>query len=354
MPGSQHFYGMKPILIRRSFRATSGMPKLVSEDSDVLRCDFVSESAGAMFGPVPLVLILRLQVSLIGVLEILAGTFVSGQVVFFSMALGAGTMSVGSKIMMLSGYLLRFVHNERKSTRVAVFRGSGVSFGVIEGVQDLPEGCRFRRPSWSGHAHCATTRPQSIRPEGRTAPAANSPTRLFPGVGYVATSITRLVPLEVRAIDALGGLSFLSAFWRWAIIAVLRMETVIHVAAEIVGAMKPRARANENFAVKPFRTVVAGRSTVVRSDVIVAVRTIGSRANDDADLSFCFGGGSRDTECSNSALIHLATVRALPRPQATGPECRGQIRSCQRWNQLAVDQLPAGVCLFGGIAVPTG
>jgi len=130
---------------------------------------------------------------------------------------------------------------------------------------------------------------------------SNSPTRLFPAVSYVATSITRLVPLEVRAIDALGGLGFLAAFWRWTIIAVLGMETVIHVAAEFVVAMKPRARANENLAVKPFRAVVAGRSTIIRSDVIVTVRTIRSRANDDADLSFCFGGGSRDTECSNSS-----------------------------------------------------
>jgi len=82
------------------------LPKLVSEDSDLLRCDFVSESAGAMFGPVPVVLILRLQVGLVGVFEILAGTFVSGQVLFFSMALGAGTMGVGGKVTALSGDLL--------------------------------------------------------------------------------------------------------------------------------------------------------------------------------------------------------------------------------------------------------
>src|SRR5208283_207609 len=124
---------------------------------------------------------------------------------------------------------------------------------------------------------------------------------LFLTPGYVAASIARLVALEMRAIDALGRLSFLAAFWCRAIIAVLRMETVIHVALEFVGAMKPRASANEDFATKPFRAVVAGGSTVIRSDVIVTVGAIRSHADDDVDLSLCFGSGSRDAECSNSS-----------------------------------------------------
>jgi len=106
LPGSQYSYGVKPILIRRSVRATPGLPKLVSEDGDIVRCDFVSEPAGAMFGSVPLVLFLRLQVSLVGVFEILAGAFVPGQVVFFSVPLGSCAMGVGGKVTVLSGYLL--------------------------------------------------------------------------------------------------------------------------------------------------------------------------------------------------------------------------------------------------------
>ena len=184
MPGSQHFYGMKPILIRRSFRATSGLPKLVSEDSDVLRCDFVSESAGAMFGPVPLVLILRLQVSLIGVLEILAGTFVSGQVVFFSMALGAGTMSVGSKIMMLSGYLLRFVHNERKSTRVAVLVAR-------ESRSELSKECRIclKDAGFAGQAG-AGMRTAQLPARNPSAPRAGQRLRPIRRLGYFLASAT--------------------------------------------------------------------------------------------------------------------------------------------------------------------
>jgi len=106
LPGSQYFYGVEPILIRRSLRATPGLPELVSEYADILRCDFVGESAGAMFGRVPLMLFLRLQVSLVGVLEILAGALVSGQVIFFSMVLGSGAMGVGGKVTVFSGYLL--------------------------------------------------------------------------------------------------------------------------------------------------------------------------------------------------------------------------------------------------------
>ena len=51
-------------------------------------------------------LLLAVDESLIGVLQCLSGAFVSAQVVFFSVALGAGPMGVGSKVTMLSRYLL--------------------------------------------------------------------------------------------------------------------------------------------------------------------------------------------------------------------------------------------------------
>jgi len=143
--------------------------------------------------------------------------------------------------------------------------------------------------------------PAIRRPEGRTASAAGSPTRLFLALSYVATSIARFVSLEVRTIDTLCRLGFLASFWRWAFIAVLWVETVVHVAPEIAGAMKPRASADEDLPAKPFRTVVAGGSTVIRSDVIVAIGTIRSHADGDGDLSFCFGSGSREAESGNSS-----------------------------------------------------
>jgi hypothetical protein len=51
-------------------------------------------------------LFLRDPVSLIGVLKFLSGTFMSGQVIFFSVVLGAGPMGVGSEVTVLSSYLL--------------------------------------------------------------------------------------------------------------------------------------------------------------------------------------------------------------------------------------------------------
>ena len=78
------------------------MPKLISKCGDLLFADRVS----AMPGPGSLVLLLGVQVSLIGVLQRLSGTFVSGQVIFFSVVLGAAAMGMGSQIMVLGRYLL--------------------------------------------------------------------------------------------------------------------------------------------------------------------------------------------------------------------------------------------------------
>src|ERR1039458_9024282 len=48
-----------------------------------------------MFGPGFLMLVLWVQVSLIGVLKGLSGAFMPGQVILFSVVLGAATMGVG-------------------------------------------------------------------------------------------------------------------------------------------------------------------------------------------------------------------------------------------------------------------
>ncbi len=53
-----------------------------------------------------LMLLLAVQVSLIRVLQRLSGTFVSGQVIFLSVVLGAAPMGVSGQIPMFGGYLL--------------------------------------------------------------------------------------------------------------------------------------------------------------------------------------------------------------------------------------------------------
>jgi hypothetical protein len=112
-------------------------------------------------------------------------------------------------------------------------------------------------------------------------------------LSYMATPIPHFVSFEVRAIDTLCLFRFFTGFWHWALVAVGGMEMVIYMAPEVGWAMKPWAGANEDAANKPFGTVVAGGSTGVWGDVIVAVGTVRGYSDFDADLSLCFGSGNR-------------------------------------------------------------
>jgi len=78
----------------------------MSEGGDLPLFGFVSHSAGAMLGAHLLVLLLCDQIGLVSVLLELSRAFVSGQVIFFSVVLGAATMSVSGKVPVLSSYLL--------------------------------------------------------------------------------------------------------------------------------------------------------------------------------------------------------------------------------------------------------
>ena len=78
----------------------------MGECGDLLLGGFVGDSAGAVLGPSLRMLLLWVLVSLIGVLKGLSGALMSGQVVFFSVVLGAGTMGVGSKVLVLGSDLL--------------------------------------------------------------------------------------------------------------------------------------------------------------------------------------------------------------------------------------------------------
>ncbi len=67
-----------------------------------------------------LVLLLCMQESLRGVFMRLAGTFMPGQVNFFSVMLGAGTVGMCGGVVEFGGYLLRFAHADRTGTYGAV------------------------------------------------------------------------------------------------------------------------------------------------------------------------------------------------------------------------------------------
>jgi hypothetical protein len=78
------------------------------------------------------------------------------------------------------------------------------------------------------------------------------------------------------------------------------METVIYLATEALTAMKPRPGTDEGTTRKPFRTIVAGGSTPIRSGVIVPIRAFRGDSNVNADLSLYFRSGYHEANCGNA------------------------------------------------------
>ena len=74
---------------------------------------------------------------------------------------------------------------------------------------------------------------------------------------------------------------------------------VVDMASKLRRSVEPWASANENATNEPFRTVITGRSTGVRRDVIVTVRTIGGHSDLDADLSARSGSDGHNTRTKN-------------------------------------------------------
>jgi hypothetical protein len=63
---------------------------------------------------------------------------------------------------------------------------------------------------------------------------ADSPGVCLSFLGYVAAPIAHFIAFEVgNLIEPIFRIRFLTNLWRWAFIAVVRMETVIYVAAEV-------------------------------------------------------------------------------------------------------------------------
>jgi len=96
----------------------------------------------------------------------------------------------------------------------------------------------------------------------------------------VAASITHLVSAEV-----IKGL--FSTLRMWTTVAVMWIEPVINVAAEVMGAVEPRAGSDEPAAVKPLGTVVPIWGAVVWGGVVVAIRASRLCSDIDGDLSRC-------------------------------------------------------------------
>ena len=108
------------------------------------------------------------------------------------------------------------------------------------------------------------------------------PTCMAEAAAYVAESarVTETVshfisPEMVHVVETLRRVRAIAMIWQRSAISVMNIEMVVHVTAKVSRAMKPRAGTNEDTACKPLRAVVAVRSAVIRSEVIVAIRAYG-------------------------------------------------------------------------------
>src|SRR6267378_4403696 len=106
------------------------------------------------------------------------------------------------------------------------------------------------------------------------------------------------------------------------------------MAVKVCRAVKPRASTDEDTTGKPFRAVVAGGSTGVRSVVVVAVRACWFGSDVDADLSLCFGSGGREANYGNSYSSSESTIES---PHKSSSVWLGRWRSQCTSTDLCVD-----------------
>jgi hypothetical protein len=137
----------------------------------------------------------------------------------------------------------------------------------------------------------------------------------------VAASITHLVSVEV-----IKGL--LSTVRMWTSVAVMRIETVINLAMEVVGAVEPRASSDEHAAAEPFGPVVPVWGAVVWGVIVVPIRA--SRFCSDIDRDLCVRRArnaqqdhSQDSKDKKFKIAHkflLAAEKSKPRAKVVMTE----------------------------------
>jgi hypothetical protein len=130
--------------------------------------------------------------------------------------------------------------------------------------------------------------------QGSFQPVIGSRARRFsaPAFGCVAVPVAGFIRLEMRnMIEAISGRGPFAALRPYAGVSVIRMKAVIHAATEVIMAMKPRTRADENAAGVPFRPIVTVGGAVIRSSVIVTIRAIGRGSNLHSHLRRRLGRG---------------------------------------------------------------
>ena len=91
-------------------------------------------------------------------------------------------------------------------------------------------------------------------------------TRCMTGVPYMTLTVARLVALKV--VERLG-----SAVWKRSMISVVRIKAIVNMPVEAMWPVKPWAGPKKNSPIEPVWAVISIRGAIVRSGVVVPVRT---------------------------------------------------------------------------------
>jgi hypothetical protein len=93
----------------------------------------------------------------------------------------------------------------------------------------------------------------------------------------MAAAITHLVTVEMIE-------SFIPMFRMWTSVAVMWIEAIINVAAELVGAVEPGTGSDEHATVEPLRPVVSIGGAVIWGEIVKAIRANWLCSDIDGDL----------------------------------------------------------------------
>jgi hypothetical protein len=97
----------------------------------------------------------------------------------------------------------------------------------------------------------------------------------------VAAAVARFISAKMLRVDMFVGA--IATMRQFTAISMIRMKVIVYPAVEMFIAVKPWAYADERAVVKPFGSVVAVWRAVVRSNVVIPLRTFRSRPDIHAD-----------------------------------------------------------------------
>jgi hypothetical protein len=119
----------------------------------------------------------------------------------------------------------------------------------------------------------------------------------------------------------------------WTSVAVMWIETVIDVAVKVARTVEPRAGSDEHAAVEPLGPIISIWGTVVRGEVIVAIRTLRLWSDIDGDLGGCRPrnaqqSGNQDRDGKKFPVAHVFLL--IPKKSNPGAKVVMTERNSQR------------------------